>query len=216
MIEIWIALFIYILVRNKFIQYFLEGNGIHKYKQYDIKKIFNHWSIIPSLLMLLFYIYLEYTMFIKFYYFLQYQHIIKIIMLLSYFPLIIKNKLYENDNEKYNNKPILSIFTSPMSISTLCILIGSGLNKLATYCNNGKMPTYPTISYWTKYIDDSGFIDGIHVLGTSHSSAIIFCNIFDLGGYGVISIGDLFIRMYVFIILYYSIKIKNKSDERRK
>jgi len=214
LIEVWLGLFMFILLRNKFIQYYFESNGIYKYKQYSIKQIFKHWSVYPPLLFVLFYLYLEYTIFIKWYYFLQYQNIIKIVTLLSYLPLVIKYHLYENDNPKYIKNEYLSVATSPMVIAGFFLWLGSELNKLAMYFNNNKMPTYPNISYWTGYINNSGFIDGIHTIGTSHSSLILICNIFDLG-YGVLSFGDLLVRLYVFIILYYSIKNKNKYDERR-
>jgi len=212
LIEVWLGLFIYIFLRNKFIQYYFESNGIYKYKQYCIRQIFKHWSVLPSIIMLIFYLYLEYTMFVQNYYFLQYQYIIKTATLLSYFPLIFTYKLY--DNPKYINNNFMSVITSPMIKSGCCLLIGSIFNRIAVFFNNNKMPTYPNISYWTKYINDSGFIDEIHTIGTSHSSLILICNIFDLG-YGVLSFGDLLVRLYVFIILYYSIKNKNKYDERR-
>ena len=212
LIEVWLGLFAFIFIRNKFIEKYFEDNGIFKYKKYSIKQIFKHWSIYPSIIMLIFYLYLEYTMFVQNYYFLQYQYIIKTATLLSYFPLIFTYKLY--DNPKYISNNFMSVITSPMIKSGCCLLIGSIFNRIAVFFNNNKMPTYPNISYWTKYINDSGFIDEIHTIGTSHSSLILICNIFDLG-YGVLSFGDLLVRLYVFIILYYSIKNKNKYDERR-
>ena len=208
MIEVWIFLFIIIYIRNKFIEN-LEKNNIYIYQQYSIKYILYHWSIVPPLLFVLFYLYLEYTMFIQNYFFLPYSHIIKIATLLSFFPLIIKYKLFENP--KYINNEYLNLITSPMMKSGLCLIIGSLLNKIATHFNSGYMPTYPSVTYWTKYIKPgSSFIDGIHIIGTPYSKLIVFCNIFDWG-FTVVSIGDLIIRFYVFLILFNAIKKSNQK-----
>ena len=208
MIEVWLGLFAFIFIRNKFIENYFESNGIFKYKQYSVKQLFKHWSIYPPLLFVIFYLYLEYTMFVQNYYFLPYSHIIKTAILLSYIPLVIIYQLYENP--KYINNQFFSLVTSPMMKSSLCLIIGSLLNKIATYCNHG-MPTYPSISYWTKYIKPGNeFIDSIHIIGTPYSALIPICNIWDLG-YTIISIGDLIIRFYVFLILFNAIKISNKK-----
>ena len=208
MIEVWLGLFMFIFIRNKFIQYYFEGNGVFKYKQYTIKQIFKHWSIYPSLLFIIFYLYLEYTMFIGDHYFLQYSYIIKTTILLSYLPLIYTYKLYYNT--KYKDDNILKYLTSPMFICTVCLLIGSGLNKLATNSNFGYMPTYPSITFWTGYIKPDGFIDGVHVLGNAYSNMVLLCNTWDLG-FTVLSPGDIIIRFFPYIILYYSIKISSKK-----
>ena len=208
MIEVWLGLFIFIFIRNKFIQYYFESNGIFKYKKYTIKQIFRHWSIYPSLLFVIFYLYLEYTMFTQNYYFLPYSHIIKTATLLSYLPLIITYKLFKNP--KYINNQFLSVLTSPVSKAGLSLWIGSSLNRLALYYNNNQMPTYPSISYWTKYVKPDGFIDGVHIIGDAYSNAIFLCNVWDFG-FTVLSLGDIIIRFFPFIILYYSIKKSNKT-----
>ena len=207
MIEVWLGLFMFILLRNKFIQYYFESNGIYKYKQYSIKQIFKHWSVYPPLLFVLFYLYLEYTMFVQNYYFLPYSYIIKTATLFSFFPLIITYKLLENP--KYINNQFLSVLTSPAIIAGICLWIGSSLNRLAMFFNDNKMPTYPSVTFWTKYIKSDGFIDGIHILGNAYSRAIPLCNIFDFFGYTVLSLGDIIIRSFPYIILYYSIKRTN-------
>ena len=207
MIETWIIIFIIIYIRNKFIQK-LERDNIYLYQQYDIKLIFKHISIITPLLFLLFYLFLEYTTFVGWHYFLQYQYIIKTATLLSFLPLIITYKLIENP--KYINNQFLSILTSPASKAGLSLWIGSSLNRLALYYNNNQMPTYPSISYWTKYVKPDGFIDGVHIIGDAYSNAIFLCNVWDFG-FTVLSLGDIIIRFFPFIILYYSIKKSNKT-----
>ena len=211
MIEVWVFLFIIVFIRNKFIQH-LEKNNKYLYKQYSIRQLFKHWSIYPSIISVIFYLYLEYTMFIGDHYFLQYSYIIKTTMLLSYLPLIHTYKLYYNT--KYKDDNILKYLTSPMFISTVCLLIGSGLNKLATNSNFGYMPTYPSITFWTGYIKPDGFIDGVHVLGNAYSNMVFLCNTWDLG-FTVLSPGDLIIRFFPYIILYYSIKISSKKFNKK-
>jgi len=206
LIETWIIIFIIIYIRNKFIQK-LERDNIYLYQQYDIKLIFKHISIITPLLFLLFYLFLEYTTFVGWHYFLQYQYIIKTATLLSFLPLIITYKLIENP--KYINNQFLSILTSPASKAGLSLWIGSSLNRLALYYNNNKMPTYPSISYWTKYIKPDGFIDGVHIIGDAYSNMVLLCNTWDLG-FTVLSLGDVIVRIFPFIILYHSIKRSNK------
>jgi len=149
-------------------------------------------------------------MFIGNHYFLQYSYIIKTVTLLSYTPLIYVYELFKNDNPKYKDDNILKYLISPMFVSILCLCIGSSLNKIATYYNFGYMPTYPSVTFWTEYIKSDGFIDGIHILGNAYSNAIPLCNVFDLG-FTVLSLGDIIIRSFPYIILYYSIKKSNKT-----
>ena len=210
MIEVWVFLFIIVFIRNKFIQH-LEKNNIYLYKQYSVGQLFKHWSIYPSIISVIFYLYLEYTMFIENHYFLQYSYIIKTVTLLSYFPLIYIYNLHENDNSKYKDDNILKYLTSPMFIATLCIFIGSGLNRIALFYNNNQMPTYPSITFWTGYIKPDGFIDGVHTLGNAYSNMVLLCNTWDLG-FTVLSPGDIIIRFFPYIILYYSIEISSKKS----
>jgi len=207
MIEVWIFLFIIVFIRNRFIQH-LEINNIYLYKQYSIRQLFKHWSLYPSIISVIFYLYLEYTMFIGDHYFLQYSYIIKTTILLSYLPLIYTYKLYYNT--KYKDDNMLKYLTSPMFISAICLLIGSGLNKLAINSNYGYMPTYPSITFWTGYIKPDGFIDGVHTLGNAYSNMVLLCNTWDLG-FTVLSPGDIIIRFFPYIILYYSIEISSKK-----
>lgn len=194
MVEFILGAFLYAKLKNK----------------YKLKYIFKSWSIYPPLLFALFYIFLEYTMYIQWYYFIPYAQMIKTSTLLSYVPLIVAYKLYENNDPKYINNDFLSVATSPMVKSGICLLIGSICNRIALFFNNNYMPTYPSISYWTKYIKpDQLFIDGIHIIGNPYSAAIPICNVLDIG-FTVVSLGDLIIRFYVFLIVYHAIKNSNR------
>jgi len=181
---------------------FIIGSFIYaKYrKKYKLKYIFKSWEIYPSILFALFYIYLEITIWQQNYYFLPYAQYIKTATLLSYIPLIIKWKLYEDENG--------FILTSPMVLATLCLGLGSKLNKITMNVNENYMPSFPSNTYWTGYIK-SNFIDGIHIIGNSHSHLIPLCNTIDIY-YSILSWGDILVRLYVFIIIYNAIKISNK------
>jgi hypothetical protein len=186
LVEFIIGAFLYAKLKNK----------------YNIKYIFKTWEIYPPMLFALFYIFLEGTMFFRWHYFIPYAHLIKTATLLSYIPLILKYKLYQDDNGK--------LITSPMVKAGFCLWLGSELNKIAMYFNNGYMPTFIDLGFWVGYVKSDGFIDGLHILGNSYSHAIPLCNIFDWG-YTCVSIGDLLIRFYAFIILFYAIKYSNKT-----
>jgi hypothetical protein len=89
------------------------------------------------------------------------------------------------------------------------------LNKFVIRANNGKMPVFPTLSYFTGYAKPDSFIkvNDIHVLGDSSTKFKFLTDIIDVG-YSIMSIGDIFIRFFVFIIIFNTIKyidtIKNK------
>ncbi len=177
-------------------------------KGYKLKYIFKSWEIYLPLAFMLFYIFLEITTWMRWNYFIQYAYYIKTATLLSYVPLIIKYKLFENLKGK--------LFPSPMIIAGFCLWLGSMLNKIAVKANFGTMPTFIDLGFWTGYVDKNsrGFIDGLHILGNPYSNAIPLCNIFDWG-WTCVSLGDIFCRIFVYIILFYSIErsnnlIKNK------
>ena len=181
------------------IEFILGAFLYAKYKKkYNIWLVFKHWSIYLPMLFLLLYIYLEINIWLQNYWFLEYQQVFKTATLMSYLPLCIKYKLYENTNIKYKNKDIMAVITSPMIKATMCLFIGSVLNRIAIWANGGYMVTFPSQSYWTGYIKpESVYYDGLHIIGNPYSAIIPFCNIWDFG-YTIVSIGDLLARMFVF------------------
>ncbi len=178
---------------------FIYAKLKHKYKLLPVLK---HWTMWLPLGFMFFYIFLEITTWMRWYYFIPYAQIIKTATLLSYIPLTVKYKLYENQEGK--------LFPSPIIVAGFCLWLGSQLNKLALHFNGGYMPTFIDLSFWTGYVkkDLIGSIDGLHILGNPYSGAIPLCNIFDWG-WTCVSIGDILIRFYAFIIIYYSIKYIN-------
>lgn len=179
-------------------------------KGYKLKYIFKYpyiFAIIPPLLCVLLYIYLEYCVFNQQYWFFPYQHIIKTTTLISYVPLIYIYNLYYNDI--YENDTLKSFLTSPASKTTFCLGLGSFLNYMAIISNNMKMPVFPSNCYWTGYIKPEFINDGLHVLGDAYTKAIPLCDWIDFGIY-VASPGDILIRSFAFLIIYHSIKNSNK------
>ncbi|MDP4089802.1 MAG: DUF5317 family protein [Bacillota bacterium] len=97
-------------------------------------------------------------------------------------------------------------------IGSGCILTGGFLNDIVISANNGKMPVFPTLSYLTGYADTwvSGNLKDIHTLGTASTDLKFLSDIFDLG-YCIMSVGDIFIRLFVFIITFSIIKQINQE-----
>lgn len=123
---------------------------------------------------------------------------------------------------KYSNimeKPFLSVF---LILALLCkqyisaiigsafIVLGSFLNNTVISANNGKMPVFPTLSYLTGYVKEDLWmnVNDIHILGTSTTKLKFLSDIFDFG-YCIMSIGDVFIRVFVFLVIFYTIKQLN-------
>ncbi|GAA0727765.1 hypothetical protein GCM10008905_25750 [Clostridium malenominatum] len=75
------------------------------------------------------------------------------------------------------------------------------------------MPVFPTLSYLTGYATPDAFskVDDIHVLGNSSTKLKFLTDIIDVG-YSILSIGDIFIRVFVFIIIFNTIKHMNRRE----
>lgn len=159
-------------------------------KGYKVKPLFKIWCIYPPLIFTVYYIFLNIKIILGYYGAIQYASIIETFYILSFIPLILKLKLYKS-----------AIWGS------LAIFTGSLLNKIAMFYNGGKMPVFPSLSYITGYVKPDSFtkVNDIHILGDSNTQLKFLTDIFDLG-YSILSVGDIFIRLFTFIILYNSIK----------
>lgn len=209
MIETWFLVFLIVFLRNKFVQN-LEKNNIYLYRQYNLKNIFKHWSIIPPLIMLIVYIIFEAMVFMDYRQIIEYGTVFKQITLLSYLALIVKYELYDSAFGECQKSEIKSFITSPFFFAVVCLSIGYLLNYAAISANGGHMPVFPDLTIATGYTDIDEFTDNsFYILGGFDSKMIPFCDILDIG-FSNLSIGDVFVRMYAFIILYFSIKKSNK------
>lgn len=168
---------------------------VAKIKGYKLKPIFKCWEIYLILGFELIYLFMQISVFYGDYNFIKYASIFKTLYLYSFIIFIIKYKLY-----------ISAI------VGSISIIIGSVLNNIAISMNNGKMPVFPTLSYLTGYAKYDSFskINDIHTLGTSATKVKYLTDFIDIG-YSILSIGDIFIRLFAFIIIYNAIKhINNK------
>ena len=168
---------------------------ICKIKGYKIKGIFKNWAIYPVLIIEVVYLFFQINIFMENYFVIKYVGILKTIYLCSYLPLIF---VY--------NRYIQAI------VGSIFVAFGGFLNDIAIKANNGFMPVFPTLSFLTGYgkIDAFDKVNDIHVLGDSSTNLKFLTDIFDIG-YSILSIGDIFIRLYVFIIIYSVIKEINLS-----
>lgn len=170
---------------------------IAKIKGYRLKPLLRCWTIYPILCLEIMYIVLQIMVFAGDYRFIKYASLLKTLYLCSYLIPIIKFK-------EFYSAIIGSVF----------IFIGSTLNNIAINANGGKMPVFPTLSYWTGYVKYNSFIkiNDIHTLGNSSTKFKFLTDIFDIG-YSVLSIGDVFIRGFVFIVIFNLIKKLNFQNK---
>lgn len=170
---------------------------ISKLKGYRLKPLFKTWDIYLILFFELVYWILQGAVFLGDYSFIRYAGVFKSVYLYSFFILIFRYKLYYS-----------------AILGSVSIVIGSLLNKIAISANNGKMPVFPTLSYLTGYatIDSFSKVNDIHILGNS-ATKIKFLTDFIDTGYSILSIGDVFIRLFVFVIIFNAIKYLNNNKE---
>lgn len=178
---------------EKMIETILIALLVSKIKKYKLKPIFKSWTIYPMLTLCILYILLELMIFKGIYYPIKYTNIFKSLMLFSVFILVLKYKLYVSS-----------------AIGSVFVLIGSLFNYIAIKSNNGKMPVFISLSKLTGYAKSDAFnkVNDIHIIGTSATKFKILTDIFDVG-YCIMSIGDILIRVFVFIIIYKAIQCAN-------
>lgn len=166
-----------------------------KLKGYKLKPLFKSWAIYPIFGFAILYIILNSMIFFGNYSFVKYAKILETLYILIFLIPIIMYKQYVS-----------------AIIGSISIIIGTILNKIVMSANEGKMPVYPTLSYLTGYYKPESFskIKDIHVLGNSLTNLKALTDFIDLG-YSILSIGDIFIRFFTFIIIYGSIKYLNNQ-----
>ncbi|GAA0069658.1 DUF5317 family protein [Clostridium sardiniense] len=166
-----------------------------KLKGYKIKPLFKSWTVYPVIFIEIITIIMQVNLFMGNYTFIKYGEILKILYICSYLPMVFKYSQY-----------ISAI------IGSVSVMIGGLLNDIAIKTNGGMMPVFPNLSYITGYVKPDSFdrVNDIHVLGNADTNFKFLTDIFDLG-YSILSIGDIFIRFYVFIIIFNVIKNINKS-----
>lgn len=169
-----------------------------KIRGYKLKPLLKTWEMYPIFLFMIIYLTLNVCVFMGNYSFVRYAGILEKAYFCMFFILIFKYKQYIN-----------------AIVGSLCVVIGSILNKVAIIANNGKMPVFPTLSYITGYVKPDSFAkaNDIHILGSATTKLNFLTDIIDLG-YSILSIGDIFIRIFTFIIILNTIKYINISQKR--
>lgn len=101
-------------------------------------------------------------------------------------------------------------------IGSLFIFLGTLLNNLVIYINGGRMPVFPSLSYYTGYVNSQSLdaFKSIYFLGDSSTKFKMLSDWIDVG-YSVLSIGDILIRVFVFIIIYTTIIKINIAKENQ-
>ena len=164
-----------------------------RFKHYKVSYLFKTWTIYPALIIDLAYVYFQINIFIGNYNIVQYASIIRYAFLLSFLVPMFAYQMYK-----------------PAIMGSISIAIGSAINNFVLSQNNGKMPVYPTLSYITGYVKAEAFliVKDVHVLGNAQTHWKILTDYLDVG-FSILSIGDLFIHFYVFLMTYYLIKALN-------
>ncbi|MDF2615016.1 MAG: hypothetical protein K0S71_2802 [Clostridia bacterium] len=167
-----------------------------KIKKYSIKPLLKSWTIYPILAIELMYLVIQISIFFGYYGLIKYTNVLETIYLASFLFVIMKYRQY-----------ISAI------IGSACVVFGTLLNHIAIAANNGKMPVFPSLSYLTGYVTPDAFtkVEDIHILGDAYVKLKLLTDIFDLG-YTILSIGDIFIRAFVFIIIFNVIKVLHQEN----
>lgn len=176
---------------------FILALFIAKINHYSIKPLLRCLWIYPIVLLEVIHIGFQITVFNGDYFYTQFAPQLKALSLYALILPMLRYHLY-----------------TPGFIGSLCIFIGTALNKLVILANGGKMPVFPTLSYATGLVRPDSFeqTHTLHILGTSHTNLKILTDYIDLG-YAILSIGDVFIHAFTLIIFYYTIKALNTSHK---
>ena len=160
-----------------------------KHKKYHVGKALTRVSFYPFYLVEIIYIAMQICVFFKNYDCIRYAPVLKSAILYTLLIPIFVYKLY-----------------IPALAGSGLIVVGTVLNKIVISANGGKMPVYPTLSKLTGYFSEEMLKNSpIHTLGGSATRFKILSDYIDIG-YSVLSIGDLLIHFFAFIVFYYTMK----------
>lgn len=169
---------------------------VGKLKKYRVGQALVNKFFLPFYIADLIYIIYQINIFCGNYFFIPYGPYLKNLTLVTLLIPIYIYKLY-----------------LPALVGSGCIVAGSLLNKLVIYANGGKMPVFASVSRLTGYFSEAAFkkVDSTHVIGSANTKLKVLSDFIDLG-YSVISIGDIFIHLFVFVIFYHGIKAVNNQS----
>jgi hypothetical protein len=162
-------------------------------KGYGLKPLLKAYSLYPFAFLTVLMIYFQACVFFHDYTWIKYAGYIKSVYLFSLVIPFLVYKLYK-----------------PGMLGAALILIGTVLNKLVMWQNGGRMPVYATLSRLTGYYSEAAVrtADTIHSVGDVSTKFKLLTDYIDIG-YSILSIGDIFIHSFAFIILYCVIRELN-------
>ena len=163
-----------------------------------IRGIFRRWELYPMLFLVLTYIFCQITIFMNNYYFIRFTIPMKFAFLAVLIIIIFRNRLYH----------------SYYTVAALLLYIaGSVMNRIVVAANGNRMPVFPSLTLKTGYLDMEVIRQsGMHIIGDENVRYKWLSDIFDVG-YSVMSLGDILIRLCVFMILLlfiYSVSSKTE------
>lgn len=172
------------------VEVFILALILAKIKKYPLRPFFKSRVVYPILFSLAFYIVLKIMVFTGNYQWVRYSQAIHSCILLAYIFPALRFELY-----------------TPTLIGTCSMAAGMILNQIAIAYNNGKMPIFPSLSYITGYVNPQmvSQISKLHVLGNENTRLFFLTDILDLG-YTILSVGDVLIQVFPFLVVFYSIK----------
>ncbi|MDD4474980.1 MAG: DUF5317 family protein [Eubacteriales bacterium] len=168
-----------------------------KIKKYKISYLFLSWTFYPIIAFTILTLLLQLSVFFNYYYFVQFASYFKTAYLFTFLIPIFYYKQYKTG-----------------LIGSASIIVGTLLNKFVMAQNNGKMPVYPSLSYLTGYFKPNAIIqanDNIHIMGNASTPWKVLTDYIDVG-LSILSIGDLFIHFFPFLVIYQTIKVLNKNN----
>lgn len=168
-----------------------------KIKGYKLKPVFASWHIYPVIAFILAYFILQTAIFMGNYSFIEYSGVFEKLYIFSFLFIILRYRQYAS-----------------AIIGSAFVVLGTFLNKVAISANGGKMPVFPTLSYLTGYVKPGAFAkaNDIHILGSPAVKLKILTDIIDVG-YSIMSIGDVCIRLFVFIVVFNAVRHASKAEK---
>lgn len=168
-----------------------------KIRGYKICPLFKSWAIYPLIVFEIFTFVGQVATFSGNYVIIRTIGRLTPTYLITYLFLILKYELY-----------ISSI------IGSLFMILGGALNDIAIKTNCGFMPVYQSLSRLTgRSLENFQGMNDIHILGDSQTKLKILTDFIDLG-YTILSVGDIFIRVFVFLVIYSALKKINNQGRK--
>jgi hypothetical protein len=170
---------------------------IARMKGYNIKPVLQDKSLYPLFIAEIVYLFLQTSVFLGYYRLIPYAGTFKTLYLYTLIVPIVVHRLYKVG-----------------FVGSVMLTIGSFFNRFVMSQNGGKMPVYATLSRYTGYFDERvlGTIDQVHILGTEETKYKILTDFIDVG-YSILSIGDVLIHAFIFLVVYETIKVHGKKDK---